>query len=415
MERKNSTKQNRRRRKPLSPTHTKGYYRFAKDFPSVTDSDGFRDNDLFVNSPAKKASVRRGLLIVFVIFFVVAYCVTMLAFAVSNLPAAGNQVPLPDNFAPSVLNGYNSSHLSGEVLSYDSVESVISEFKTSGIDTVVIDFKDAEGFFYFVPSISVSTEALYRSSENAAKVVKEFKDAGITVFARVACFADDIYCRNNRDHAAHIMTTPESGSYSQVRTMWYNSGDDSHAWMNPYSNEVIYYLRTIITDVEDCGVNGIIFDYVSLPAESQRINVLFDGADSAVTPNAEMADFVTTINSVYLNCTTGVFVTTEYAASATEKGILPDCVNSGCDFIVVDSRPSSYPNDTVVGTKLFKVPANSPTEFVQQFITEFGKLINDDEELSGKEIIPVISKNGADEQKAGIEKAGAKSFIIYSK
>ena len=64
-----------RRKKKGSPfpqvSHTKGYYRFSKDFPSVTDSEGYRDNDLIINSPAKKTSVRRKLILLFICVFVI--------------------------------------------------------------------------------------------------------------------------------------------------------------------------------------------------------------------------------------------------------------------------------------------------------------------------------------------------------
>ena len=65
MAKKETAKKKKRTRRFLLPSHTKGYYRFSKDFPSVTDSEGYRDNDIIVNSPAKKASVRRGLIVLF--------------------------------------------------------------------------------------------------------------------------------------------------------------------------------------------------------------------------------------------------------------------------------------------------------------------------------------------------------------
>ena len=58
---KNNVTAPRQQKKAPRVSRTKGYYRFSKDFPSVTDNNGFRDNDVFVTSPAKKAALRKKL------------------------------------------------------------------------------------------------------------------------------------------------------------------------------------------------------------------------------------------------------------------------------------------------------------------------------------------------------------------
>ncbi len=417
MKRNLKNKQTKDVKKSNFPSHTKGYYRFTKDFPSVTDSEGYRDNDVFVNSHSKKASAKRRLVLVFAVCIAFAYCVTMLGFSISKLPAEIAEPTDVDAFAQVKLTGYNASFLQGETLSYSSVENIIREYKILGIDTVVIEFKDAEGFFYFNTSFPVSAEATSKASDNAKNVIKEFQVADIAVFARVACFADDIYARNNQEMAAYVTTASHSDDDEPIKSIWYNSGNDSHAWLNPYSNEVLYYLRTIVTDVANLGVDGILFDYAVLPFDTDFSTVIFDGAeDNEITPAGKMVDFILLLNSTYVSCTTGVSISSQDALTAVAEQKIPDGVYSGCDFIVADLRPAAYSENTVLGEKLFKNPAASPAEFIVQYMDELGKLFESDESLKDVEIVPLLeSGDGQDVQINAVADSGGKSYIIYSK
>lgn len=410
-------KQKRQRKMPLSPSHTKSYYRFSKDFPSVTDSEGYRDNEVIVNSPAKKASVKRRLIAVFAAVFIVTYISAMLGFAISRLPVTEKgEASDGNNQALTVLSGYNAAFLTGEVLSFSSAESIIGEFRMYGIDTVVIDFKDASGYFYFKPSLSVSSDALYKAADNADDVVRQFRDAGIDVLARIACFADDIYARNNQDKAAYVISTPESGSYQQIQKLWYNTGTDSHAWLNPYSNEVLYYLRTIITDVAALGVNGIIFDYAVLPESTESDNAVFEGSsESEQTVQEQMTSFITTLNSTYLSCETGVMIPDEIMLSSISDGTVPDIVYSGCDFIVPDARLSLMTDDTILGNMKYTKPSVSPAEFIKQYVESIYTLLTSDETLAEIDVIPMLEASDTSSiQINSVASAGGRSYIVHS-
>ena len=383
----------------------------------MTDSEGYRDNEVFVNSPAKKASHRRRLIAVFVFVFVVSYLVTMLGFAVSRLPVSNEgSIAEGNNQALTALDGNNAAYLKGDALSFGSVESIIGEFRMYGVDTVVIDFKDAGGYFYFKPSLAVSGDALYKASENAADVVRQFRDAGIKVYAKIACFADDIYARNNQDDAAYIITSPESGSYEQIKTLWYSTGIDSHAWINPYSNEVLYYLRTIITDVALLGVDGIIFDYVVLPATTESDNAIFPGSSSSdKSVQEQMTSFITMLNSTYLNCETGVCIPHEIMIPSLADGVIPGISYSGCDFIVPDTRLSLMPDDTILGNIKYNKPSVSPAEFVKQYTESIYALLKTDETLAELGVVPVLeASDSSSVQINSVAMAGGRSYIIYS-
>lgn len=382
-----------RRKKSKSPfpqvSHTKGYYRFSKDFPSVTDSEGYRDNDLIINSHAKKAAVRRRLALLSVCVFIIAFACTALCLSLSNLPIKETPEQLTGNKPQTyTLPGFTAAVLPGDVLSSSTLESILSDFKTRNINAVVIEFKDAQGYFYFKPSIKTSAEAISKASDNASKTISEFRKAGIMVFASVSCFADDIYARNHQDHAAYVMSEPESGSDKQVRSIWYAGEDGENAWLSPYSNEVIYYLNTIIRDIDALGVNGIILENAALPLSAEKDNVKFEGVNKYSTPADEkIAQWLSSAVTV-TNTEIGIEISQAQLLAYADESQKTECLSSGCDYIILDAGISDAKEGTVIGTKQYLAPDKTPKEYTSALLTLAADFLSKKE--IDAQIIPVI-------------------------
>ena len=409
MAKKETAKKKKRTRRFLLPSHTKGYYRFSKDFPSVTDSEGYRDNDIIVNSPAKKASVRRGLIVLFVCIFAASFFVTTVGFSVSKLPAQINESDIPASAEKTVFSGYNAAYLTGDVLSFSSAESVISKMRVLGVDTVVIDFKDAAGNFYYNPTVNVSAEALSKASENPKKIIDEFKEADIAVIARFACFADDIYARTNQKEAAFVSVTTEEGTQESI---WYSNGNDSHAWLNPYSSEVQYYLRVAVEDINNMNVDGIIFDYIEFPADADANDVRFRDAGEK-SPSSAMSSFIELLNSVYVDCKTAAVVPFDIMLDAMKSGNTPEAFLSGCDYVIPDARLSLMPENTAIGTRQYAKPHLSPTEFITDYMNGVLKFASG-EDYSVK-IIPLLeATDTSGKQLSALAGVKGDSYIMYN-
>lgn len=346
-------------------SHTKGYYRFSKDFPSVTDSDGYRDNEVFVNSPAKKASKRRRLAAACLVVFVLAFVLTSFAFTVSEQPIAVTEPSTAESDAgiPTAENHF--AFLSGETLASASVQGILTQLKAQDVDAVVIPFKDAAGYFYFKPSVSVGNEALSKASDRAANVVKEFREAGIAVYAAVSCFADDIYARNHQDEAAYVITAPASGDNDEVRSLWYNGGENSHAWLSPYSDEVIYYLTTVSQDISYLGVSGIVFTNAVYPSGQDGVR-FSQKTDEDIGADEKAAQVVFSVSS-QVSCPTAFFVTAEMMLGAIDEATLPVIFESGCDKSFVDANIAHMPANTRIGAKTYASPKDSAEDFLRDY------------------------------------------------
>lgn len=409
MAKKQTATKSKRVRRFLFPSHTKGYYRFSKDFPSVTDSEGYRDNDVIVNSPAKKASARRRLIVLFVCVFVVTYLVSAVCFSISKLPVSETEESMTGSAEKTVFSGYNAAYLTGDVLSYGSAESIIGKMRVFGVNAVVIDFKDAAGNFYYDPSVNVSSEALYKASDNPKKIIDEFRDAGIAVFARFSCFADDIYARTNQNEAAFIITSSDDGNQESI---WYSGGNDSHAWLNPYSSEVQYYLRVAVEDINKMNVDGIIFDHIELPVNAKKDNVQFR-EPTDVSPSSEMSSFISLLNSTYVDCKTATVVPHDVMLDAIESGNVPAAFTSGCDYVIPDARLSLMPENTAIGARQYAKPHLSPTEFITDYMNSVLKFASG-EDYSVK-IIPLLeATDTSGKQLSALAGVKGDSFIMYN-
>lgn len=332
MPKKNKTEKTKRRaahekRMKKAPTvsYTKGYYRFSKVFPSVTDGGGYRDNDTIINSPAKKAADKRRLGILFVCVTILAFIAVTFAFALSDLPAAKQDEATDANrvLQTTDLTGYKAAWLGGDILTSENIGSVSAALRASGVNTVVVEFKDAAGCFYFMPSISVPAEAKAKASADASKAVKSLKSAGLTVFAAVSCLADDIYARNYRELALYTSTPNAEDDNENV--LWYA---DSHAWLSPYSDDTAYYLNRIVSDVIQTGVDGLIFTNAFLPNIGEEAVTIPYKTD--MEPAAKSAEQLSYLNNMF-TCQTGVLVS---AALTADAAIL----TTGCDHIIPDLR-----------------------------------------------------------------------------
>lgn len=345
-------------------SHTKGYYRFSREFPSVTDSDGFRDNEVFVNSPAKKASKRRRLAVVCLVVFLLAFVLTSFAFTVSDQPIAVELATEKDDAGPTASEN-TFSYLAGETLAADNVQGILAQLKAQGVNAVVIPFKDAAGYFYFKPSVSVGNEALSKASDRAATVVKEFREAGIAVYAAVSCFADDIYARNHQDEAVYVISAPASGDNETVRSLWYNGGENSHAWLSPYSNEVIYYLTTVSRDIASLDVSGIVFTNAVFPAGRDGVNFSLK-TDQDGEADEKAAQTIASI-SAQVSCPTAFYVTSETMLGAIEEVALPAIFGSGCDKAFVDAAIGHMPANTTIGATTYESPQDAGREFLRDY------------------------------------------------
>lgn len=141
-----------------------------------------------------------------------------------------------------------------------NLDSTIKSLKSSGINAVIIDFKDEDGFIHYKSSIEKlkDSEILSKAQENAPTAIKKLQSAGINVIARVYCFKDPQMPRVDRLTAA---------LYGDTKSLWLDNDPKKGGkpWLNPYSKEATDYLNAVVKEVTALGVDAVMLDGVQFP------------------------------------------------------------------------------------------------------------------------------------------------------
>lgn len=168
------------------------------------------------------------------------------------------------------------------------LDKYISSLKSSGINAVVIDFKDADGYLYYPSSIAAvqNTTVTSMAQPNAAQAVQKLKSSSISVIARVYCFRDTLMPRTDRSSAVH---------YSGSQSLWLDNepSKGGRPWLNPYSQSATNYLIAVVSEVKNLGVDYIMLDGVQFPDLKSNL-ATFDGekAQGALSRNKVLINFV---------------------------------------------------------------------------------------------------------------------------
>ncbi|HHW31994.1 MAG TPA: GTP-binding protein [Clostridiaceae bacterium] len=138
--------------------------------------------------------------------------------------------------------------------SKEMLERIINLAKTTELNAVVIDVKEAGKVNYKSDILEVRNNNLFVEYYDPDYVIKKLHDNDIYVIGRIVCFRDDGLARKRADLA---VKKPDG-------SIWYEG--KMGAWTNPYSKEVWEYNVKIAKEAIEKGFDEIQFDYVRFPA-----------------------------------------------------------------------------------------------------------------------------------------------------
>lgn len=368
-------KRKRREEKPLSLSNaagTRGFYRFSADFPNDVTADGLRKEKIRRRPHARKLR----LAVIFVVVFALSFTVWGVLLGVSRQPLTEAESLALEHAPTSAVSGYRAVTLPGSVLGAARTESLISELSAVGADTVVFRMKDPDGHLYFDPSLYAPADAEALASDHAERVVSSFKGSGFRVFAYISCFADDIYARTYPESAAYVSRGAAAQNAEDEEVfgedteeeieLWYDGRADSHAWLSPFADDVMYYVRTLINDACALGVDGVLLDGVILPYETNAGTSHFPGNEEGTRAdvNTRMAAFVTETAQLHPEVSVGVVEDLVNVLQDVSVGRLPSLWDTGVEVCAIDCDLSLLPGNVSVGDRLFTNPGQDPVRFL---------------------------------------------------
>lgn len=397
------------------------YYGFRRDYPG--ESNQYTRQGKRVRK--EKALRITGICLVFCALFVVSYFVMSVMIDISNRPIIDPTQEIQQGVQNITQEEQTTEPVQAEqkalkavwvsdsvLKSEDSVNSFIEKVASQGINSVVIDFKRENGTLAYT---STATDAAKIGSDkkvvaDLSKKLELFKQANMSVVARVCCFKDPLAPVELREGAVHYLNTDG---------LWYNNYVESggEPWLNPYSQVAQDYLISIIKEVNAMGVDSIMLDYVQFPSGYALNLATFDGESEGAGRNETLLKFIDSVKStVGRDKTVIVSMTGDGALNGNSQYYDGSLMDSDASVVAPDLRFSNL-RAIKVGETEFASPAAQQVEF----ITAAGDQLSKRATIGGRTqtVMPWIEASSQtsqtlSEQLAALENSGITSYILYN-
>ncbi len=324
-------------RKAPYTLRTRGYYRFNKDFPGVTDEEGFREN-----SESKRRVRRRALLwaAALVFAFCFAFVITKAAWRVSNMPPAVS--PAEQQTEETGKTPAKWLHFTPEELENNAAGQLLKKLENAGAALAVLEYKDVYGH------IHKGTEALSRS----------LREAGYKTAAYISCFKDTLQPIN----------TPGLGVQTVNGESLYWKDNGGSGWLNPFSAEARTLLLETVASAAEADFDYLLLDNVCFPADAGGAAARYPGeGDYNGTRNQLLTGFVNDAVSAAGGVSTvlmGKFNSFDASASADRPPCYGSLAKTNASLLCADARFSEQQKNLTVGTEKFADAADLPFAFV---------------------------------------------------
>ncbi|MBO7320168.1 MAG: hypothetical protein J6V06_09155 [Clostridia bacterium] len=372
----------------------KSYYTFTQEYPKYIEVE--KTGRRITPKTLRKAAVYCAL------FFAVA-CISFfavkLAINISYAPIDPQQeVTQEENLNEQITaQGVKALYMPYEKLGDEEyIKDFIKEIKKKNGNSAVIDFKTAEGrlcYSSMQDNAIMASAALY-DNDTVRKALSLFKDADISVIARVFCFSDSRVANANGDVAVKYMGTDVN---------WLDGSDENggKAWLNPYSKSVRNYLAGVVSEISSFGVGVFILEDLQFPGGENASSATYEGEKNSNQRNSVLMNTLSKITASLPE--DALVIVSQTATDATEgnENIYYGSLSTGKYYgIAVDT------SDRPLG-----VAVDKKTDYVSvlsMYTAVAGR-------FQGKTVIPVIdmSEYSASYLRA-MKKIGIESFILYN-
>lgn len=167
------------------------------------------------------------------------------------------------------------------------LDRFVEKAKAAGVNTVFIEFKDADGYLAYKTALTEVPDASKYASDAVAESLATLQREGFGVIAGVHCFRDPL--------AAYAMRTAAINYDGREGMLWLDNKRENGGkpWLNPFSAQARGYLFDLVEEIAALGVDYILLDSVQLPPASLS-KATFAGEElpGALTRNGTLLSFI---------------------------------------------------------------------------------------------------------------------------
>ncbi|MBQ1242956.1 MAG: hypothetical protein IIX98_01140 [Clostridia bacterium] len=266
----------------------KSYYTFSEEYP-VDRFQISRRKRLY--SKRKKLNIVLSALL-FTVLLISSFFVMNIALNISgapiNPPADKTKV---DTSAIKALkeDGIRALYMPSDKLSdKEYVKDFIREIRKKNGNSVVIDFKNADGKLAYtsLQNYAIIGKCNHLDNDTARKAIDIFTSKGITVIARIYCFEDPAVAETFPAIAVKYMDTDVN---------WRdNTTENGNGWLNPVSKRAKNYLYGIMEELYAMNIRGFMLESVQFP-DGLKSGATYPGEKESSKRNEVLKSFVSTV------------------------------------------------------------------------------------------------------------------------
>ena len=266
----------------------KSYYTFSEEYP-VDRFQISRRKRLY--SKRKKLNIVLSALL-FTVLLISSFFVMNIALNISgapiNPPADKTKV---DTSAIKALkeDGIRALYMPSDKLSdKEYVKDFIREIRKKNGNSVVIDFKNADGKLAYtsLQNYAIIGKCNHLDNDTARKAIDIFTSKGIMVIARIYCFEDPAVAETFPTTAVKYMDTDVN---------WRdNTTENGNGWLNPVSKRAKNYLYGIMEELYAMNIRGFMLESVQFP-DGLKSGATYPGEKESSKRNEVLKSFVSTV------------------------------------------------------------------------------------------------------------------------
>ena len=287
----------------------KSYYTFSEEYP----------RDRFQISRRKKLLSRRRKLrlavsaLSFVLIFILAYFGMSISLSISNAPIdTSNEIVLDTTKTDKLKeNGIRALYMPSAKLSdKEYIKDFIREIRKKNGNSVVIDFKTADGRLYYTSfeDYAIMGSCNMLDNDTVRNAVSLFDSKDITVIARLYCFEDSLVSEAVPEIAVKYMDTDVNWRDAEAK--------NGHSWLSPVSKKARTYLYGIMKELYAMNIKGFMLESVQFP-DGGKNGATYPGEKNSAKRNEVLKDFLE--NAQKKLPKDAVFILSQSAADA-QKG-----------------------------------------------------------------------------------------------
>ena len=372
----------------------KSYYTFTREYPKYIEVE--KTGRRITVSTLKTAAVR---LAIFLLIASVSFFCVKLAINISYAPITEENETVQElSFNEKIISqGVKALYMPQEKMGDEEyVEDFIKKLKKKNCNSVVIDFKTAEGRLSYTSmnETAIAASAAVYDNDTARWVIDAFKDEGIAVIARIYCFSDSRAAAADSDIAVKYMSTDVN---------WRDGSDENGgiSWLNPYSKTTKAYISAVAKEVSKLGVGIFILEDLQFPGGENTASATYPGEKDKANRNTALKNTLAQVKRALPENAIVILSQSATDASAGNEGVYYGTMGNA-DYYGLAVDTADRPVSIAIDKKADFVSVLS------MYSSITGRFAN-------KTIIPIVpTEEYSYSYFRAMKKSGITSYILYN-